>query len=282
VAEKGLASIIERIAAFNPAVHKYRVSFLQRRIQIRMRLHNITDYVAYDAVLSSDPEEVAALSKSFSVNVTEFFRDANFFELFRSQLLPQIIDQQMRSHSDLREVKIWCAGCATGEEPYSLAILCCEMQNIMPHSSFKILATDISQAAVDFAKEAKYPIMSLKNIPQTLFAKYFEGGHNSGEEPVFQVSDKVRSLVTFNVGDIARVAPPSEVDVVCCRNVMIYFDSKAKDIMIQKFHGALKPGGFLAIGQSEALIGRLALSLFEPLYTRERTYRKTVQSTVAA
>jgi chemotaxis protein methyltransferase CheR len=247
-----------------------------------MRLHNVTDYAAYEAILSSDPKEVTALSKSFSVNVTEFFRDMNFFELFSSQLLPQIIDQRLSSGSDLHEVRIWCAGCATGEEPYSLAILCCEMQNIMPRLKFRIFATDISQAAVDFAKIARYPIASLKNVSHTLFAKYFVESHGSEEDPTFQLSGKARNLVTFDVGDIAKVAPPAEVDVICCRNVMIYFDTKAKEIMIKMFHSALKSGGFLAVGQSEALIGRQALSLFEPLYTRERTYRKAANSTVAA
>jgi chemotaxis methyl-accepting protein methylase len=156
------------------------------------------------------------------------------------------------------------------------------MQNIMPHLKFRIFATDINQAAVDFAKSARYTIGSLKNVPSTLFAKYFTASKEPGEDPVFQLSDRVRNLVVFEVGDIARVTPPPEVDVICCRNVMIYFDTKAKEVMIQKFHSALKPGGFLAVGQSEALIGRLALSLFEPLYTRERTYRKAAHNAVAA
>jgi chemotaxis methyl-accepting protein methylase len=239
-----------------------------------MRATNLTDYKAYAHLLSSDPDEVAALTRSFSVNVTEFFRDSNFFELFGSLLLPQLVDERLKSNSGPREVRIWCAGCATGEEPYSLAMLCREMQTILPQVSFRIFGTDISSAAIDLATGAKYPPTSLKNVTQTYFAKYFVQDESSGQGSLYEVSQDVRRLVTLEVGDMARVTPPADIDVICCRNVMIYFDSKAKDIMIQKFHGALRPGGYLTIGQSEALIGKLALSLFQPIYPKERTYRK--------
>jgi chemotaxis protein methyltransferase CheR len=238
-----------------------------------MRTKKLTDYKRYAALLSSDPDEVSALTRSFSVNVTEFFRDANFYELYSSLLLPQVANDALKDLGDSQGVRIWCAGCATGEEPYSLAILCREMQRILPQLKVKIFATDISPAAISFATVAKYPAASLKNVSQTHLASYFIQDA-SGEAPQYEVSQDVRNLVTFEVGDISRASPAGEVDIICCRNVMIYFDTKAKDLMIQRFHSKLRPGGYLTIGQSEALIGKQALSLFQPLYSKERTYRK--------
>jgi chemotaxis protein methyltransferase CheR len=209
-----------------------------------------------------DPFEHAALTSLFSVTVTEFFRDREFFELLKARLLPSLA----RSN----RVKIWCAGCATGEEPYSIAILA---QESLQDSSgrVKIFATDINPDSIRFAKEGMYEEKSLKNVPEDLKAKYFR---RAGKD-FWQVGQEILDAVDFEAGDLDRMAPPAkELDMILCRNVMIYFDRASRESLLKKFHDALKPQGYFVMGQSEIMTGK-AFSLFKSAWPRERVYQKS-------
>lgn len=253
-----LNQILNMIADSNGS-QKYRISFLVRRIEHRMREKKIQSYTEYARLLSSDPTEYAKLASLFSVTVTEFFRDAEFFELLKSKLMPVLSE----------EIKIWCAGCATGEEPYSIAIIASELQRILGQH-IQILATDINPNSIRFATIGIYEEKSLKKIPQELKTKYF---HRVGENS-WQVDSKIRHAVVYSVHDLDRSESPAlDLDLILCRNVMIYFDRESRDKLLRKFYDALKPKGYFVMGQSEIMTGK-AFSLFKTIYPKERIYQK--------
>ncbi|MEW6604441.1 MAG: protein-glutamate O-methyltransferase CheR [Thermoproteota archaeon] len=258
IPDPDLELILRRIAD-GDGTQKYRTSFLVRRIEHRMRAKKIQSYREYDRLLSSDPKEYVELTSLFSVTVTEFFRDIELFELLKSNILPSLSN----------EIKIWCAGCATGEEPYSVAIVASELQRISGQR-ISILATDINPDSIMVATAGIYEEKSLKNMPAELKAKYFRKvGENS-----WQVDSKIRDSVVYNVNDLDKSAPPaSDLDVILCRNVMIYFDSGSRERLLQKFYDALKPKGYFVMGQSEIMMGR-AFSLFKTVYPKERVYQR--------
>jgi len=269
---------------FEQGLQKYRVPFIRRRLEHRMRLRKIPNYQKYAELLSKDPNEFTELISSFSITVTEFFRDPSFFERLRINILPSIIDNCRLTGSQTPEIKIWCAGSATGEEPYSIAILVRELlnadQNAMNLSSCRlgIFATDINSSSIGISQEGIYEETSLKNVTQNLLSRYFQRVSpkvpHSSTARFYQVSEDIRKSVDFHVADLTKTEPPAtDFDMILCRNVMIYFDRESREKLIDKFHKALKPHGYLAIGQSEVLMGKL-LGKFRSIYLRERIYQK--------
>ncbi len=254
--------ILSRLAD-NGDAQKYRKSFLERRIAHRMRAKGVKTYQEY-ARLLKDPAEYAALTSLFSVTVTEFFRDTEFFDVLRSKLLPSI------AHSS--RIKIWCAGCATGEEPYSVAIIASELlKGMFGSHKVAIFATDINSDSIRFARVGIYDEKSLKNVSPELKSKYFQ--QVAGKES-WQIRPQIREAITFDTGDLAKAAPPaSDLDMILCRNVMIYFDRESRDRLLKKFYNALKPTGYFVMGQSEIMTGK-AFSLFKSIYAKERVYQK--------
>jgi chemotaxis protein methyltransferase CheR len=257
-----LELILRRLADIGGA-QKYRTSFLVRRIEHRMRARKVQNYREYASLLSNDPNERAALALLFSVTVTGFFRDIELFALLESKLLPSLTQSN--------EIKIWCAGCATGEEPYSVAIIASELLQRTSDPHFSIFATDINPDSIKFAIDGMYEEKSLKNLPTELKTKYF---HKSGEN-LWQIDSRIRHKVNYNIGDLDKSEPPAlGLDMILCRNVMIYFDRDSRERLLRKFYDVLKPNGYFVMGQSEILMGK-AFSLFKTLYPKERVYRKT-------
>jgi len=251
---------------------KYRLSFLTRRIDHRMRARGMKSYQEYANLLSTDPSEHAALTSLFSITVTEFFRDTNFFEMLRCNILPSMMSE---NRSGTNEVKIWCAGCATGEEPYSIAILAKELTG--QRSDIRIFATDVNPESIKLAASGIYEQRSLKNVPDNLMAKYFHSipsKYDNDKLKYYQVSEEIRSAVIFNTGDLANIAPPaSDLDLILCRNVMIYFDKESRDKLLRKFSDSLRPKGYFVMGQSEVMAGK-AFSIFKTVHPKERIYQK--------
>jgi chemotaxis protein methyltransferase CheR len=254
----------------------YALSFLTRRIEHRMRARGIRSYQEYSNLLSADPSEKAALTSLFSITVTEFFRDINFFEMLRFKILPSILFENSSTKSGSSEVKIWCAGCATGEEPYSIAILVSELINQESHR-IKIYATDINPDSIKIARTGIYEQRSLKNMSNDIMSKYFCGipsKKDNDKLKYYQISQAMREAVVFNSGDLATLASPtSDLDIIMCRNVMIYFDKGSKDKLLKKFYDALKPKGYFVMGQSEIITGK-TFSIFKTIHPKERIYQK--------
>jgi two-component system, chemotaxis family, CheB/CheR fusion protein len=222
----------------------YRAPTILRRLQRRLvatGTNSLTDYLAY---LNDHPEEYQRLVHTFLIKVTEFFRDAQLFDYFRSQLLPELLATAQREGRGLR---CWSAGCATGEEPYSLAILLAELLgDALEQSGIRIFATDLDEEAIAFARRGVYPASALSAVAPELVTRYFT--HQDGE---YAVKKRVRSMIVFGLQNLAQRAPFPNIDLVLCRNVLIYFTPELQRRTLQLFAFSLRDDGRLALGKAE-------------------------------
>ncbi|MEM2785387.1 MAG: protein-glutamate O-methyltransferase CheR, partial [Candidatus Nitrosotenuis sp.] len=195
---------------------QFKKPFLNRRISARMRSVGVQTGSEYAKLLEADRDEPTLLFKSFSINVTEFYRDSFVWQSILSQILPQITTN--------KEVKIWSAGCATGEEPYSLAIL---LKEFAPERNlkFNIIATDINKEAIQKAKEGRYAQSSLKNLPRSVISKYFSQLDNN----TYEVNSGIKEAVSFEHGDILSLNV-KQINLITCRKVLIYYDTPAQEL----------------------------------------------------
>ncbi len=224
----------------------YKPATLQRRLQRRLVATNAANLAEYIEVLHAHPEEYDQLVSSFLINVTAFMRDPDLFAMLRAEVLPELI-----AHSRARdhELRIWSAGCATGEEAYSLAILVCEiLGEDLDRFNIKIFATDLDADAVEFARRGVYPFTAVTGLPDDLIARYF-----SAASGTYTVLKRVRSLVVFGEHDLAQRAPFPRIDLVLCRNVLIYFARDLQQRALQLFAFALRQGGYLVLGKAETV-----------------------------
>ena len=240
---------------------QFKKPFLNRRISARMRSVGVQTGSEYAKLLEEDRDEPTLLFKSFSINVTEFYRDSFVWQAISSQILPQIA-------KDNNTIKIWSAGCATGEEPYSLAILLKESAPVRS-IKFSIIATDISKEAIQKAKDGRYAQSSLKNLRQDVISKYFLQLDNN----TYEVKPEIKETVSFEHGDILSLSA-GQIHLITCRNVLIYYDKPAQELIFKKFHKILTNDGYLVIGQDETMMGVEAAKLFSCVLPRERIYAK--------
>ena len=225
--------------------NSYKMPTITRRLHRRMAATGTTKIGDYIRFLQRNPDEYQRLINSFLIKVTEFFRDPELFEYLRDVVLPQIIDEA-RAHGELR---IWSAGCATGEEAYSLAILVQEALGADADGMIvRIFATDLDAEAVAFARRGIYPSSALADVPADLIQRYFTRHGNE-----YAVGKAVRSLVVFGQHDLGQRAPFPRIDLTLCRNVLIYFTPDLQKRALQLFAFALRDRGFLALGKAETV-----------------------------
>ena len=242
----------------------FKPAFLSRRIGVRMKMLNMTSSSQYAELLNSDINEVGTLYDSLSINVTKFYRDKQVWQVFGNKIIPKLV-KDTKSNEKLR---IWSCGCASGEEPYSLAILFSEtLKNST--KKFKILATDINSKALRQARKGIYTLDNLKNLDALLITKYFKKTNDGN----YKIIDKIKDLVSFNLADITTY-PISYLDVVLCRNLLIYYGKDAQDLIFKKFHTVLKPDGYLVLGMDETLWGHKLQNSFSSINSRDRIYQK--------
>lgn len=240
----------------------YKPTYLKRRIAIRMRSRNASGYAAYWNLLKDDPRELDALLERLTVHVTEFFRDPEVFESFRKNVLP---DLERRFLGET--LRLWSAGCSTGEEPYSLALL---LAGGEPERRFRILASDVDPQSVRRARAGEYPAEALRRLPETARRRWFE--ETGGK---VRIRPEIRSSVRFEVQDVlADRAPAREgsFHAIFCRNLLIYLTPTQHQVLYRRFHRALKREGYLVLGRTEALLGETR-PLFECVDVRNRIYR---------
>ena len=242
----------------------FKPAFLARRINVRMRMLNIASSAEYANLLKSEPDEISSLYDSLSINVTKFYRDKKVWQVFANTAIP-ILRDLAKPNDTLR---IWSCGCATGEEAYSLAIMFAETFG-KTGQKFKILATDINSHALREARKGIYTFDNLKNLDSLLITKYFKK-LATGE---YQVNDSLKDQVSFSLGDITTF-PASYLDVVFCRNLLIYYGRDAQDLIFKKFYTVLKPNRFLVLGMDETLWGHKFENSFLPTSSRDRIYQK--------
>lgn len=243
---------------------QFKKPFLGRRISSRMRAVGVKDGSEYANLLESDNNEPVLLFKSLSINVTEFYRDPFVWKCVSNDLLPKLLGKNTTIHA-------WSAGSASGEEPYSIAIMLKEAIGVRKNQ-FKVLATDISLDAINHAKRGRYTLANLKNLQQELIAKYFV---KVGDD-TFQLNEEIKQHVVFEHADIASFAA-EKIHLIFCRNVLIYYEKSAQEMIFNRFSKALADDGYLVIGQDETMMGIQSSKLFSCIYPKERIYEKIIQ-----
>ncbi len=242
----------------------YKPATIDRRIERRVQLTRSADLKTYVKRLDSDSEELDTLYRDLLVEVTQFFRDPEAFDVIETEVLPQIVENA----NDGDELRLWVPGCATGEEAYSLAMLLQEaISNSEKSLSFKVFATDVHQRSLETASAGVYSATSIENVPEDLRAKYFSA---NGE--LYHISRDLRQRVIFAPNDITRDPPFTKIDFISCRNVLIYLEPKVQKKVLSLFHFGLQTGGVLFLGPSESL-GDLNTE-FHTIDRHWRIYRK--------
>ena len=222
----------------------YKPATILRRIKRRMvatSTGSLEDYLDY---LRRYPEEYQRLVTALLIKVTEFFRDSELYATLRAQIVPDILENARRTTQELR---IWSAGCATGEEAYSLALLVAEaLGDDLGSISVRIFATDLDNEALAFARRGIYPGAALVDVPPELVERYFT--RLDGD---YEISKAVRSMVVFGQHDLGQRAPFPHIDLLLCRNVLIYFTTELQRHVLQLFAYSLRNGGYLVLGKTE-------------------------------
>ena len=224
----------------------YKEGTIMRRLKRRMAACNQRTIREYHGYLTDHPEEYGNLVSSFLINVTEFFRDPEHFEYLQGEVLPGLVEEARQRNGGLR---VWSAGCATGEEAYSLAIALSEVMGNDPDlSRARIFATDIDEEAIEFARRGIYPASSLRGLSEERVARYFD--EVDGQ---YQIRKSIRSLIVFGEHDISRRSPFPNIDLCVSRNVLIYFASELQKRALQLFAYSLRDGGYLVLGKAETV-----------------------------
>jgi two-component system, chemotaxis family, CheB/CheR fusion protein len=225
---------------------QYKTPTILRRLNRRLIATNTRSLEEYSNYLRRNPDEYNELVSSFLIKVTEFFRDPELFDYIRDQLLPDMIEDGKKRGNQLR---FWSAGCATGEEAYSLAILLAEtLGDQLNKFTVRIFATDIDGSAISYARRGVYPRTALKEVPQELIERYFTGIDNE-----YEINKQIRSMVVFGLHDLAQRSPFPSIDLILCRNVLIYFANDLQRRALQLFAFSLRDDGTLILGKSETV-----------------------------
>lgn len=241
----------------------YKRASLMRRFQLRMQqldIENCTNYLQY---LQAHPEESAPLLDTILINFSGFFRDADAWDYLANTVIPQIIT----SKQPQEKIRVWSAGCAGGQEVYTLAMLLAEALDIEQYlQQVQIFATDLDDSALKLARQGSFSENEVVGIPRELLSKYFE---KIEQRYVFDF--KLRSTLVFGRHNLAINAPMSKIDLLVCRNVLIYFNLQTQATVLVRFHFALTNKGFLFLGKSESLANN---NLFNPVSLKHRIFAK--------
>jgi two-component system CheB/CheR fusion protein len=243
----------------------YKRTSLRRRIALRMGQVGADVFPAYHALLEADPQEFGALLNVILINVTSFFRDADAWDALRQEVLPKLLVPGRG------QIRIWSVGCASGEEPYSLAILLAEALGATEFARrVKIYATDLDEAALDVARHAAYLPRDMENVPEALRDKYFERTVSH-----YIVSRELRKCVIFGRHNIVDDAPISRIDLLACRNLLIYLATDTQNVVLPRLHYALTDDGVMFLGKAETQLARS--KLFRALDMKHRLFQKVPQ-----
>jgi chemotaxis methyl-accepting protein methylase len=249
------------------ACANYKEKCLRRRIAVRMRARGVHTYSDYARLLDSDSAEYDRLLDALTINVTKLFRNWSVYESIAEHVVPALWGL------DTRAIRVWSAGCSSGEEPYSLAIL---LHRYAAHHGLlrrideaHVLGTDIDRGSLQAAERGVFPDSAFDETPSELRERYF-----SPASP-FTIIPAIRSMVRFERRDLLDELPPAPAGfhLIACRNVLIYFDRDTQERILTRFHDALAAGGFLVLGKVETLLGPVR-SRFAAVDARERIFRR--------
>ncbi len=221
-------------------LNAYKEKQMKRRIDTLINKNGITAYDKYVQLLKTDKERFEEFVNYLTINVSEFYRNPEQWQLLDKEIFPELIKKFGKN------LKIWSAACSTGDEPYSLVMA---LSRHLPLNQIKIIATDIDKQVIAKAKVGLYNEKSLAGVPDDLKKKYF-----TQVGPSYQISNEIKSRVEFKEHNLLKDLYPSDCHLIVCRNVLIYFTEEAKEEIYKKFQKALAPGGILFIGSTEQII----------------------------
>jgi two-component system, chemotaxis family, CheB/CheR fusion protein len=246
----------------------YKRPSLIRRVRYRMRELGVGNFEEYQDVLQLNPDEFTALFNTILINVTNFFRDEEAWRALRDELLPEIL-----ARSDRGPVRVWSAGCSTGQEACSIAMLLHDLMGSEFRERVKIYATDIDEDALNYARQASYTEREIRGLPDSYRERYFDlaGGR-------YVLTPDLRRSVIFGRNDLTRDAPISRIDVLLCRNTLMYFNAETQTRIVSRLAFALRPNGVLFLGKAEMLLNHA--SVFDPIDLKRQFFRR-VRSDVA-
>jgi chemotaxis protein methyltransferase CheR len=251
---------------------QYKDRCIRRRIAKRLRSCKVTDVASYLKRLEMDRDELDTLLATISIHVSQFFRNPDTYRILEQKILPDLC---RRARAEGRtELTLWSAGCASGEEPYSLALLVDDMN--ARGLKINILATDVSEPILDTARIGIYEALRLKEVPPEVLNKYFHG-----EKDHYQVIERIRNQVDFRQHNIMIASNYPPADLVLCRNVMIYFTREEQERILSRFAATLPEHGALVLGRSETMTGDIR-RYYQSEFPVERVYRRTADPVTVA
>ena len=240
----------------------YKRPSLIRRIRHRMREVSVSSVDEYVDLLQLQPDEFTSLFNTILINVTGFFRDADAWDYLRERILPRLLEDH-----DGTAVRVWSAGCSAGQEPYSIAMLLHEVMGEEFRDRVKIYATDLDEDALEYARQASYTEKELRGLPDDYRQRYFE---QTGSR--WQLTTDLRRSVIFGRNDLTQDAPISRIDVLLCRNTLMYLNAETQSRVVSRLGFALRPRGVLFLGKAEMLLNHTAT--FEPIDLKRRFFAK--------
>lgn len=263
--EPGLQALLVQVERERGlSLRSYKDKCLRRRLAVRMRARGVHTFAEYAALLGRAPEEYDQLVTTLAINVTKFYRNPETYAVLREKVIAPLWERGA-------PVRVWSAGCASGEEPYGIALLFHEVAG--PRASavkarVHIDATDLDPGALDDLRNAAYGPPAVEDLPPPLLQRFFSPG------PPYRLDPQVAACVHPALHDLTRQPPPRPpYDLIVCRNVVIYFDRPMQERLFTSFADALPPGGFLLLGKVETLFGAVR-ERFAFVDSRERLYRR--------
>jgi chemotaxis protein methyltransferase CheR len=242
-------------------LNSYKSQQMDRRINSLMQVWNLKNYDEFLELLQTNPQRYREFVKKLTINVSEFFRNPERFYELKDAILPQLLKKP--------QLCIWSAGCSDGAEPYSIAII---IRELKAEKRVRIIATDVDRIILAKAQEAVYAANEVKSLPPDLLNKYFETRDN-----LFFLNESIKNMVEFRAHNLLLDSYESNLDLIICRNVVIYFTEEAKKILYQKFWKALSPGGYLMVGGTEPILTYRQFGFENPLTS---FYRKVEDASV--
>jgi chemotaxis protein methyltransferase CheR len=244
---------------------QYKDRCIRRRIAKRLRSCKVTDVDSYLKRLKMDRDELDTLLATISIHVSHFFRNPDTYRILEQKILPDLC--QRARDAGRTELTLWSAGCASGEEPYSLALLVDDMN--AKDLKINILATDVSEPVLDTARGGTFEDLRLKEVPSEVLEKYFHEVNNH-----YQVIEPIRNQVEFRHHNIMTASDYPSADLILCRNVMIYFTRQEQERILSRFAATLPEHGALVLGRSETMTGDIR-RCYQSEFPVERVYRRT-------
>jgi chemotaxis protein methyltransferase CheR len=239
-------------------LHVGKKELIRARLAKRLRHGNFKSFSDYLKHVLEDKtgKEFSILIDSISTNLTSFFREGQHFEFLRSRFIPSLLEQKAKSHNF--RIRAWSAGCSSGEEPYSIAITLLDAVQGRGRWDIKILATDISTSILETAQRGVYDKQRIEPVSPMQRQKYLMTSHTADKQKAFEVSKSLKDVVIFkylNLMEDWPINPSGGIDFIFCRNVMIYFDKRTQEKLVNRYWNVLAPKGILFTGHSESLTG---------------------------